>query len=481
MGVTLPEPQGQQREVVYLRQEGHCVVLGSAGSGKTVMAVHRARYLSKAPVFGGPTLLVTFNGALVTYLKSLTNLDSAVAVEQYHLFAKRYLEDHTGTVQRICPNELRRELVIRAIEELRSYSSNKRSILNRPASFFLDEFDWIAGQGISDINAYASGHLNRLGRGTALTAPDRAIVCKVLQRYQKLRSTRHYDMDWSSLAPKLRNALESGGIPRQYQHIVVDEGQDFSPEMIRSLAAAVPKDGSLTFFGDYAQQIYGRRMSWRSLGLRIAGDKVVRFDRNYRNTRQIARLASAIAALPFFPDGVDLVHPKEPINEGEKPTLVLSRSKLEQIEQATRFASNLVIDRRTRVANLRIAILVRTEEFNEQLDKKLKGARKVTRLHKGMRKWVPGPGIFYGPYAEARGMEFDAVILPICDEDALPTAENIKAFGRDEATLRQARELYIAVTRARTELVILHSGQLSSLLPDRNSGLYEELDSWTMY
>ncbi|MFF9554225.1 hypothetical protein ACF1DY_00110 [Streptomyces albus] len=60
----MPEPKGHQRDVVYLRAEGHCVVLGTAGSGKSMMALHRAHFLAHAPGIGDPTLLVTFNRAL---------------------------------------------------------------------------------------------------------------------------------------------------------------------------------------------------------------------------------------------------------------------------------------------------------------------------------------------------------------------------------------------------------------------------------
>ena len=93
-----------------------------------------------------------------------------------------------------------------------------------------------------------------------------------------------------------------------YRHIVIDEGQDFSPMMLRSLAAAVPSDGSLTFFGDTAQQIYGNKVSWRDAGLHV--QKPWHFEENYRNTPEIARLAMAIAAMPYFHGTADLVVPR---------------------------------------------------------------------------------------------------------------------------------------------------------------------------
>jgi len=95
--------------------------------------------------------------------------------------------------------------------------------------------------------------------------------------------------------------------PRRYRHIIIDEGQDFSPEMIRSLVCAVPEDGSLTFFGDVAQQIYGQRTSWRDAGLIIS--KAWEFKENYRNTQQIARLGLEISKMPYFQGIADIVEP----------------------------------------------------------------------------------------------------------------------------------------------------------------------------
>ncbi len=90
--MSLPEPKGRQHEIVNLPEQGHTVVLGTAGSGKTTMAILRANYL--ATLTHQNVLLVTFNRALVTYLKVPAiqqQLSPLVCVENYHLFACGYL------------------------------------------------------------------------------------------------------------------------------------------------------------------------------------------------------------------------------------------------------------------------------------------------------------------------------------------------------------------------------------------------------
>jgi DNA helicase IV len=72
MTAMLPRPVGRQKEVLALPAAGHTVVLGTAGSGKTTLALHRAAYLANpATDHAGRTLLVTFNKCLVAYLQAL--------------------------------------------------------------------------------------------------------------------------------------------------------------------------------------------------------------------------------------------------------------------------------------------------------------------------------------------------------------------------------------------------------------------------
>ncbi|MYZ34888.1 MULTISPECIES: 3'-5' exonuclease [unclassified Streptomyces] len=461
VGVDLPEPQGQQREVVYLAAQGHTVVLGTAGSGKTTMAVHRARYLAGAPGIGGPTLLLTFNKALVTYLKSIGARAPHLTVENYHKFALGYLSSVTGGPVWVC--KTKETLVEKALTEVRA--TTQRAVAARPLDFFLDELHWMAGHGVTGQATYLNG-VQRIGRGTSLAPADRAVVYQVYRRYLELRAAAGLNLDWDDAASQVLEHLRTDTRPRLYRHIVIDEGQDFTPEMIRSLAAAIPTNGSLTFFGDYAQQIYGSRMSWRSLGLSVSGK--IEFEQNYRNSRQIARLAHAMSEMPHFRDEVDLVAPRAPTADGPLPTLVTVASKADQLRQAASYANGLAADRR-------VAVLMRTRAQEAVLRQHLDPRHRHYRIHRELPSWPKGPGVFYGTYSAAKGLEFDSVILPLCDVDELPKPTEVAAHGLEEALAREARQLYVAVTRARSELVILRSGPLTPLLPDAMSDLFYSL------
>ena len=249
--------------MLYLPADGNTVVLGTAGSGKTTLAVLRSLYLSdQSTDHCGRTLLVTYNWSLVTYLKHLlgNTRRPMLDIEIYHGFARGYLS-YRGklTDNSICTNWERLRFIESAMRKARA-DGERSPILNRPVKFFDEEFNWIQNHGIKDRESYIES--KRIGRTTTRVArAERPIVADLYRHYLAERQRNGKRYDWSDIASSVLIELSSDRGERRYRHVVIDEGQDFSPEMLRSLATLVPEDGSLTFFGDMAQQIYGRRMS----------------------------------------------------------------------------------------------------------------------------------------------------------------------------------------------------------------------------
>ena len=459
---SLPRPVGRQREVLYLPASGHTVVLGTAGSGKTTLAILRSLYLADpATDHGGRTLLVTFNRCLVTYMKHLAGtIRRQVVVENYHRFARGYLSFRdTLPWGSICGPQERLRFIRLALHDARAKSGGS-SILQRPEGFFDEEFQWIQQHGITDARSYVDA--DRIGRVMArVTRAERVELFALYERYLARRQRGGKLFDWSDLASAVLRELPSDRTKRRYRHVVIDEGQDFSPEMLRSLAAVIPRDGSLTFFGDIAQQIYGHRMSWRNAGL--AAPRVWRFKENYRNTKQIAKLALALAAMPHFPDDPDLVEPTAPAADGPRPALVgLSSESKEQ---------RFVLSRAASLAQTgTVAILFRTREQEEAVSRHFQ--TRTTRLHRDLQQWPSGPGLFYGTYHAAKGLEFDTVFLPFLSDENWPHPPDVQRMGAEEAASRDSRLLYVGITRARSTLVLTYCGRMTSLLP-RTKDLYQ--------
>ena len=459
---SLPQPRGRQKEVLYLPAQGHTVVLGTAGSGKTILAILRSLYLSDpATKHGGNTLLLTFNRCLTTYMKHLaTAVRQPINIENYHHFARGYLASRNQLPNgRICNPDERLHFIRLALNDIRN-SGAQSSILERPEKFFDEEFQWIQQHGISDEQDYLT--VERIGRAHRIAKDTRAIIYKLYKYYLIRRKKAGKLYDWSDLAGAVSKEFETDKKKRRYRHIVIDEGQDFSPEMLRSLAYAIPGDGSLTFFGDIAQQIYGYRTSWRSAGFIVP--KLWRFEENYRNTKQIAQLALALADMPDFPVDPDLVEPKSPAADGPLPALEMLSNESKEVEFVISNAKGLA-------ETGTVAILLKTRDQEDMLKRYL--PREAKRLHRDLDRWPTGPELFYGTYHAAKGLEFDTVFLPFLSDKNWPHQPDVDLLGEREAAARGSRLLYVGITRARSTLILTYSVNLTSLLP-RNESLYKQ-------
>ncbi len=285
---------------------------------------------------------------------------------------------------------------------------------------------------------------------------------QIREEYRKLRDEVGYRYDVDDIAVAVVNAFDQDNQPRLYKHIVIDEGQDLTPAMLRALSKAVPSDGSLTFFGDVAQQIYGNQMTWRSAGLNPP--KIWYFEENYRNTKAIANLAVAVSRMPYYAGEADLVVPKQPAADGPKPTLVRFTEEAKEI--------SFVVDRALRLSRTRsVAILTRTRAQARIFAARLTGARQLTD---SLTAWRDGPGISTGTLHSGKGLEFDVVILPHLSDALFPHPLAIENDGFADATATDGRLLYVGVTRAKTNLLLTYCGEKTALLP-LDGSLYTEV------
>ena len=267
----LPHPIGRQREVLYLPPDGHTVVLGTAGSGKTTLAILRALYLAAPDVeHGGRVLLVTFNRCLVTYMKHLAGtIQGEVVVENYHRFARGYLASKGKlSFQSIADANDRLRFIRNALQEAQD-SGMSSSTLQRPAEFFDEEFQWIQQHGIQNIEHYVQA--KRIGRATArITKHERVELFSVYTRYLRQRQQNGKLYDWYNLASAVLGELKIDQEKRHYRHVIIDEGQDFSPQMLRSLVALTPQNGSLTFLVTLPSKYMDTGCLGETLALRLA-------------------------------------------------------------------------------------------------------------------------------------------------------------------------------------------------------------------
>lgn len=461
-------PRGKQKEVVALPTQGHFVVLGTAGSGKTTIALLRALHLSAIP-FGGKVLLVTFNGALVKFMEKMADSTSSnLVVENYHKFARGYLNSR-GKMPRwngIFSNDEKAELIRTAILIILKANPNEAT-LKRSNEFFVDEITFIEKYGFSNLIEYQKAE--RIGRAAAnLKRENRKWVYEVYLAYQKLRDERGNKFDWDDIAAYTYRELLKDTSPRRYQHIIVDEGQDFSPMMIKSLVAAVPPDGSFTFFGDVAQQIYGSRLSWRDSG--IDATRIWRFNVNYRNTAEISAFAKSITQNPNWQFDQDMVETVEPIAKGQKPVLIRFSCASREIDWTVNQACYLA-------KTSSVAIILRNRS---SIDSYLYALKRHGCTAIEINKDTPGfadrKEVYLSTYHAAKGLEFEYVFIPSLNEEVFPDPTVVSdAISPKEAYADEIKLLYVAATRSRFGLYMSYSGTLSPLFPT-NSDTYDKAE-----
>lgn len=460
--MTMPMPIGLQKEVLALPTEGHYVVLGTAGSGKSTMAIYRALFLSELNN-KSKVLLVTFNKTLVKYLdevskSSLNNID----IVNYHKFARGYLNS-VGKMGKnsIINSDLKRFYITKSIENVKESKRFSLLLFRESVDFYIEEIGTIQKTGINTLQEYVNWN------SSAVTLAEKNLIFAIYDEYYNLRKGTNYKYDFEDIANYVLKELTRDKRERMYKHIIIDEGQDLSPVMLKSLIEAADSKGSVTYFGDVAQKIYQGDFTWRHGGLKNV--KIWVFEQNYRNTIEIANLALQITKSPYYSDVADMVIPKSPIASGPLPVIVKCKK-----EEELNFLLTTIIPLGESET---VGILVRNREQVKEITTYLNEKFCSYKILKGdMNKWIEEPTIYVGTIHSAKGLEFDVVCLPFCEQINYPYNENINKYNSFELACKEdIKLLYVGVTRAKRGLIISYSDNLTNLLPNNEHYKYSEV------
>lgn len=456
--MLIPELTGKQTDVLYLEPNKHNVVLGVAGSGKTIIAILRAKYLANlCESTNGRVLLTTYNTTLDRYFKIIENekpenLDICI----YHKFARGYLNS-IGKMKSNCILANTYNMIEMAKTIISNLYENVL-VLNRPTDIFVEEISWIEKMGITTLQEYINAE--RIGRGnTRIKREERKYFFEVYEKYLEIRKNTGYLYDWDDIARYVRDYLLEDENPRYYNHVVIDEGQDFSPVMIQSLANCIPEDGSLTLFGDVAQQIYGSRYSWRDAGIKLGRSGVYKFEQNYRNSQEIADFANDIRKMKYWQRNEDLLTPTNKTAAGPKPVLLEFSDEQAELDEIVDYLL-------TKTFTESVAILVRNRADVKKIKEyiRLNGVE-CEELSKEMKKNNNEVDIFVGTYHSSKGLEFDTVILPFLNDEQILPAEKLLIHGKEETYQDEIKLFYVAVTRAKRGLIMSYTKSLVQLFP----------------
>ncbi|WP_374113415.1 UvrD-helicase domain-containing protein [Frankia sp. AgB1.8] len=430
------------------RFSGPARIRGSAGTGKTVVALHRAKYLAARGDRVLFTSLVRTLGPVYRQLMTRMAPDQVDRVEfaTVHAVATRCLREH-GLAQRHQP-EAAETCFWRAWAQV-----GKGSVLpglGLAPRYWKDEIGTvIKGRGLTTFDQYAK--LARIGRRTPLLAGHRRAVWDLYETYELLRAERGIlDRDDALL---LATELVRANTEARYDAVIVDEVQDLTCAGLRLLHAFVgDRPDGLLVVGDGQQSIYPGGFTLAEAGVSVVGRSTV-LTRNYRNRERIVRYAQAVVAEDSFDDldgvqesgsrAVDVDQPGGDVYE----VAVTSPAAQEKA-----LGDHLVqLHAAGQVRYRDMAVLVPTNAAAASWSRALarRGIPVVSLLD------YDGSGseaVKIGTYHRAKSLDFGHVCVP--DRNRFPEprrpAESIEAYN--ERTQLERRALYVAITRARDSL-----------------------------
>lgn len=450
---------------------GPVKVTGGAGTGKTVVAIHRARFLARQLVQSGdPTGRIL----VATYTNSLSaNLERTL---KSFCSADEFKRIHVSTVDSYAHQTLAAAgIKLRPIDDaaLRAKAADVAAMtalddIGLDGRYLVSEWDQIVlGRDLRSLADYATSP--RPGRGRRLTRPQRKQVWEAITRLvddlaQSKAATYH------QIAARAADQLTSVGTA-PYAHVIVDEAQDLHPAQWRLLRAAVPPgENDLFIVGDAHQRIYDSRVSLASIGIETRG-RSRRLKINYRTSQQI--LGWALGILSGEPiDDLDGNAERQVGYRSEfqgSPPVV--RSFDTAVEEAQFVTDAIIRWLDDDVSASSIGVVARTYDDTLAISSALKSAE-VASTEIGKSKG--GAAVQVGTMHSSKGLEFArlAVIGVNADRVPLPYAVTPEAEDAEQHRHDLQRErclLYVACTRARDALIVTSSGQPSPLLPTTGS------------
>ncbi|WFT84358.1 UvrD-helicase domain-containing protein [Rhizobium leguminosarum] len=429
-----------QRSLVEQTFAGPARVAGSAGTGKTIVAIHRAVRLARQNP-NARILLASFSQPLADAMaKKLLVLAPEtggivprITTASFRGIAEQMHQLEYGVRPRIASEPMLRERLHDA--------ATKADLKGFSDRFLLSEWtNVIDAWGITSPEAYAT--VQRMGRKSRLGPNQRERLWPVFASVRASLLSERYTT-WSEVFTSLSRSI-LGRRSKPFDHIIIDEAQDLAPAELRFFAALAPATTDAIFLsGDIGQRIFQHPFSWTELGIDVRGRshtlKVC-----YRTSQQIRRAADRL--LPTILRDTDGLEDERrgivSVFSGPAPEIRTFDNVREESDSVRATIGAWLAEG---IAAHEIGVFVRTPQL-------------IPRARAGVPGIDEAAGIVTSPMSLAKGLEFRAVVVMACDEAILPLDERV-ADAADEAELddvyeTERRLLYVACTRAREHLIL---------------------------
>ena len=452
-----------QRVLVDRDYAGPARVAGSAGTGKTIVALHRAAFLARANP-DARVLLTTFSDALANALRSQLRrligseplLGERLEVHSMNAIGVRLYEANFGR-PKLASREAVRDLLA---ESARAVEGHKFSL-----PFLLTEWEQVVDAWqLESWESYRD--VVRLGRRTRLNEAQRIVLWSMFERIRaalKARGLVTYSEVFSRVASKLRESAHS-----PFEFVVVDEAQDVSVPQLRFLTAlGGGRPNSLFFAGDLGQRIFQQPFSWKALGVDVRGrSSTLRI--NYRTSHQIRTQADRLLGPEVSDVDGNKENRKGTIStfNGPPPEIMVLDTPKDEIDAVSRW---LVQRTKAGVVPHEIGVFVRSEAELDRARKAVEDAKIPYKVLDNHVETTTGRASISTMHL-AKGLEFRTVVVMACDDEVIPQQQRIEAVADDsdleEVYNTERHLLYVACTRARDHLLVTGVDPASEFLDD---------------
>ncbi|GAB2628439.1 3'-5' exonuclease [Nocardioides ginkgobilobae] len=479
----------EQRKYAEATYNGAFRLSGGAGTGKTVVLLHRARFLAKRDP-QARVVLTTYTRTLAEAMKrDLLSLDPhltlATSLGEPGIYVTGVDAAASAVLSKAGP-----EALDQAVETVLGVGGNRASKRStnetaawreaaqsagsglpealRSPSFLIAEYDAVVlPNRITTKDEYLK--VRRPGRGVSLGRAQRALVWEVINAYRVSAAVEGV-VDFGEvcgIAAALLDDLATQGYQRLADHVLVDEGQDLTAarwQFLRSLAAEGEND--LFIAEDAQQRIYGQRITLGRYGIKIVG-RSRRLSLNYRTTHQVLRFAMGVLGGEDFVDLDDEATDDatyRSARSGPPPTRKGLKSLTDELDEAAAVLTGW-LDPEAGISPESIGILVRDQRTSDRVTKGLEDRGIKVRQVTKSAAVAKDPQVM--TMHRAKGMEFSRVLIFGADSGMLPASYLLKDVAEEdrEDVLQRERSLfYVAATRARDELVVLWEGDPSDFL-----------------
>lgn len=455
-----------QQKFVETDYSGPVRILGGAGTGKTVVAIHRAKRLADQAGKNTKVLYTTFTINLAedikASLKEMCTPECFSRIEVINLDKWVYDYCHSnGHQEKIVYGDDVATLWEKALKD----QSNEMKL---PMGFYMSEYERVILENrVESFDQYKG--VKRTGRGTNLNRAQKQAVWEAVESYRRICTDNHV-MDMPSAMNRIATELEKEGHQGHYQSILVDEAQDFGALAYRLLRALAGPEhqNDLFIVGDAHQRIYGKQVVFKNCGINIAGRSGI-LKLNYRSTEEIRKFACAIISdveVDDMDDGIDDQKHYVSLNRGVPPEIGEFKNVQDEnaaIQDYLRKWAALKVDPKS------ICITART---NKQIDiirnDLVKNGVKLYEIKQAKGEDQELDVVRIATMHRVKGLEFDNVIIAGANKGVLPLQSAINsaidAVHKNELITSEKEIVYVAATRARKVLVITCSGKLSELI-----------------